>query len=159
MTKKRNAIILVILCAGILFSQEKIKIYFDGAEWEKFGKAEGGWGQILKASYLNGFGEGRMEGVLYAISVLEKSNIGKTTLDILIKNILFGGDYTGPGVPYGQIIEGIDAIYSDYANKKIPVYKIAALASRKARGEISEGDIEKQLMELRRQYYSTIDKK
>jgi hypothetical protein len=159
MTKKYLSLFFVLLGLGILFSQEKPKDYWDGFDWETLNSSED---TSMKLGYIIGFIQGHKHGgdKIWATLVLEfvkergndpKSEYFEQKKKIIseIQVMLLLDDFMR-GVTMGQIKDGIDEFYRDYANKLIPVFHLADLACQKARGKISQDDIEKKLIELRK---------
>lgn len=60
--------------------------------------------------------------------------------------------YDIAGVRFGQLVDGTDEVYRDYANKHIPIYEILPLVAQRARGEIDNKKMESRLQSLRKKY-------
>ena len=112
MIKKYFSLFLVVLCAGILFSQNK-KIFDDGFNWEEMGT--GLDGIVMKMGYIKGLAEGEKSGGFKALkgffkSFPEEKDIGKKLTEIVVAIA-----NSGQRVTVGQIREAVDEYYRDYA--------------------------------------------
>ena len=165
MRRNHSLILVLFFCGlGILLSQEKVDEYldfWDGYDWEEFSR-DPERGPFMKVGYITGFVQGRKNGMWYlygklilpdgeeALSMSAHVQENKKILAHML-NLILADDLLA-GVSYGQIIEGIDYFYKDYANKKIPVFHLAQLTCKRVKGQISQPDIEKELIKLRQTF-------
>lgn len=140
------ALLVFIITAG-LFCQEK-PIYRNGNDWEKFGKAD----SMMKIAYLMGLEEGRV-----AAYNLTSGFLGLLDKEKSIDNVIKFFDFSRKnfyevdisGAAYGQIADGVDELFKDYANRHIPIFAVATLVAKRITGKIREEDIGPYIQQLR----------
>lgn len=120
--------------------------------WEK-------WSKEAKFGYIAGFLHGEIIGALSFNSVIEESKLfDKNKIQkVWKKNADDSTFFKSMKVTFGQMIDGIDGFYRDYANKDIPVYKLLPLVCKRVKGEISQESIEKELQKLRAELHEKKD--
>jgi len=149
MNKKLLVILAALLVANVhLVSQDK-RIYGNGYDWEKLD-------QNAKWFVVYGLYKSILaDNTLYYNQVYNQAPVVKYQGQ---KVYYFWSYKLTPqqafNVEAGQasyftLMEGIDGLYKDYANKNIPIFAIGKLASKKIAGKIKTEDIEKELQRLR----------
>ena len=140
------ALLVFIITAG-LFCQEK-PTYLNGNDWEKFGKTD----SRMKIGYLMGLAEGGathtnlIAGYFYFLDK-EKGVDNYFKLSAYSEKNLYEVDISGAA--YGQIADGVDEFFKDYANRHIPIFAVATLVAKRITGKIREEDIGPYIQQLR----------
>jgi len=132
------------------FTQKKLEEY-NGYWWE-------GMNTVEKFRFL--------EGYTYCFACVEIAILAKPAVDVLTKkekrvktkeefDVLFYlyDSFNFSNVSYGEFIDGIDNIYKDYANKRIPVMQIIILVAARVKGKINNEELELRLVGLRKGYH------
>jgi|Deesub1362B_J571_1020462.scaffolds.fasta_scaffold05548_3 hypothetical protein len=138
---------LLLLIFGIGFSQGKEVAFkdYNGYEWDKFTLG-------MKLGFVVGFfiGIQTCENQISFLYSIEKDEKLKKGLGMTYTTIRLSYDIAG--VRFGQLVDGTDEVYRDYANKHIPIYEILPLVAQRARGEIDNKKMESRLQSLRKKY-------
>jgi len=161
---KRKNITLSLLLIFLIFvlelsSEIEEKAYYDGYDWEK-------WSFEIRFGYIIGIGEGIGNSlaiyksvknlVLEKLELIEKLGGDKPIIDLARDNIKIYDKYVNPmditNIKYIQIIDGINSIYKDYANKNISIIDILPLVLKRIKGEITKEELEKELKQIRSVY-------
>ena len=144
MKKQCRFIVVVFIISTGLFGQEKSEQgkYCDGWEWEKYSLA-------MKVGYLWGVADGCGATVNLFTRYIAKHSLTKGFLEFIefTKTDYYRIDIGGPTC--AQVVEGIDELYKDYANKHIPIFAIGTLVVDRISGRIQQEEIESYLRELR----------
>jgi hypothetical protein len=152
MRKLTSAILLfgLIFVSESTLAQQK-KAFWDGYEWERITGQEG---EFIRLGYLIGLGDGQKStNYLLAGSLADKYSMTFIKMLELNESFLKSNDcYIPCMASYGQLIEGINEIYKDYANKHIPVFALVSLVCKRTAGEIDLLGIEKELERLRAKF-------
>ena len=143
---------LVFICnVGLLTAQEKNPLdEYEGKFWSEMDA-------LGKVIFLQGFLAGiracHTEIKIYKevhegpeVNDKEKAEVMEYVLDY-IKSI-----FNCFGLSYGQLNDGLDALYKDEANKVIPIYRVITAVAEKIRGEIDEASYNAYVAELRDEY-------
>jgi len=144
--KKRFSMVLItlIVLSPSLHGQENYH-FMDGYDWQKFGNAEDA--MIIKAFFLKGIAEGSMGTYMNIFETMKYDDTRYRELLNLMKSGIWHIDVSG--TTYSRLAEAVEDVYKDYANKRIPVFLIASLASRRLSGQISDQDYFNRLEKLR----------
>lgn len=93
--------VLMLLVVHVFFGQSD----FSGTDWLR-------WPQNAKLAYVAGWIDGRQAGVWEAVDAIEPDLVGVWTEDPRLSALNYS-------ITAAQIIEGLDAFYSDYRNQRI----------------------------------------
>lgn len=112
--------------------------------WEK-------WPEGIKAGYVTGFVHGELIGGKKAFDIISESKLfdENKIQPLWVKNADDGLLFKCTKVSCGQMKEGIDEFYRDYANRDIPVFMLLPFVCKRVKGEINQDSIEKELQKLR----------
>jgi len=149
MNKKLLVIIAALLVANVhLVSQDK-RIYGNGYDWEKLD-------QTAKWFVVYGLYKSILaDNTLYYNQVYNQAPVvryqGQKVYYLWSKKLTPQQAFNVEvgQVSYFRLMEGIDELYKDYANKNIPVFAVATLAAKRITGKIKTEDVEKELQRLR----------
>ena len=138
-------IIFVAVDMG-LYGQARQPVLLDGNKWIEMGKIDNA--AFLKLMYLKGLYDG-LGGVAHYLTersprIFAKQEDLSKVLAVLGEDFNLGGSSS-----LAQIVDGIEEIYKDYANKMIPVFAIASLVNKRILGRISDQDFDGELVHLR----------
>lgn len=130
-------------------SQEDIDVtwphYINAYVWEK-------WTNDVKFGYVVALLHGYLLGNREVIQIIQDDKLLKEEkISQILSKTKGSVTYCCMMVRYGQMIEGIDEFYKDYANKDIPVFMLMPLACKRVKGEISQEAIENELQKLRQE--------
>jgi len=147
----KNAIFLILFflfCISLIALQtlEK-KLWVDGYKWEEVDD------QLWRLGYLEGLGHGNILTMSELVTYVRES--GLLTEDQIQTMVSSYGDRSDiylVGATYGQVMDGVNELYKDYANKKIPVHCLATIVCKRVRGELDIEDMERELQRLRKRY-------
>lgn len=152
--RKILVLISVFICSLTAFSQTmKPTGDRDGYYWEERSELE-------KLLFLDGFiyGIDKASGIVLSGGVLDiaKGQLRGEEIErlgqIAAKAYSWINEfYDCHNIPYGEIMNGIDNIYKDFANKRIWLHFIIKLVTDKIKGKIDEKGVEKRLVLLRQQ--------
>lgn len=144
--------ILVFVCSvSLLTAQEKDPLdEYEGKFWT-------GLEGLSKVNFLEGFLAGIRAcytEIKYYKEVLEDpaegdKNKAEVTGEVLdyIKSV-----FNCFGLSYGQLMDGLDALYKEEANKVIPINRVITAVAEKIKGEIDEASYNAYIAELREEY-------
>ena len=149
MNKKLLVILAALLVANVhLVSQDK-RIYGNAYDWEKLD-------QTAKWFVVYGLYKSILaDNTLYYNQVYNQAPVvryqGQKVYYLWSKKLTPQQAFNVEvgQVSYFRLMEGIDELYKDYANKNIPIFAIGKLASKRITGKIKTEDIEKELQRLR----------
>lgn len=112
--------------------------------WEK-------WQKDTQLGYIFGLLHGEFVGMTSFFDVIKESKLfDESQMQPLWEKSVDNGIFLiSLKVAYGQMLEGIDGFYKDYANRNIPVYMLLPIVCKRVKGEISQESIEKELQKLR----------
>jgi hypothetical protein len=150
MKKSTFVIMILFITWNTSWGVQDENLFIDGHNWEQMGDAATRW--IAKVCYLKGLAEGSGAKLIAVYDGFSKEYKGDyaraiSKVDSLISNNRYDCDLSNTTLD--QVMEGIDEIYKDYANKHIPVFAIATLVTQRITGKIKEEDIPQKLEELR----------
>jgi len=149
MKKKAFVIIAVLLVANVYLVCQDKRIYGNGYDWEKLD-------QNAKWFVVYGLYKSILaDNTLYYYQPYDQAPVvkiqGKKVYYFWSKKLTpqqaFNVEVSQ--VSYFRLMEGIDELYKDYANKNIPVFAVATLATKRIAGKIKTEDVEKELQRLR----------
>jgi hypothetical protein len=143
---------LVFVCSvGLLTAEEKDPLdEYEGKFWS-------GLEALDKVCFLQGFLAGIRAchtEIKYYKEVLEDPEEGDKDKAEVIGEVL---DYIKSvfncfGLSYGQLSDGLDALYKDEANKVIPINRVITAVAEKIKGEIDDASYNAYIVELRDEY-------
>jgi hypothetical protein len=112
--------------------------------WEK-------WPSEMRLGYIVGLLHGEDVGMMSFFNVIKESKIfDENKMQPLWEKSLNNGIFfMSLKVTYGQMVEGINGFYKDYANRNIPVYMLLPIVCKRVKGEINQESIEEDLRKLR----------
>ena len=151
-----SVLILIFICSLSKFSQTmKPTGGHDGYYWEERNELE-------KLLFLDGFiyGVDKVREFVLTGWVIDIANgqlrggeeEKKRLAQVAAKAYSWIGEYYDcHNIPYGQIVNGIDDIYKDYANKRVELHLVIKLVTDKIKGRIDEKGMEQRLVSLRQQ--------
>lgn len=145
--KKYLTIIVVLGVSSLLFAPQTNRQDYtmgepNGYEWNSM---TFGWKLGFLEGLKIGSTSGRNETLLLLKDIIKISWEDNLRFFELLKD----GELGFHTVTLEQLIEGIDELYKDYANKRIPITRIAVLVYNRIRGSILLDDLEKELRILR----------
>jgi hypothetical protein len=143
---------LVFVCSvGLLTAEEKDPLdEYEGKFWSELEALD-------KVCFLQGFLAGIRAchtEIKYYKEVLEDPEEGDKDKAEVIGEVL---DYIKSvfncfGLSYGQLSDGLDALYKDEANKVIPINRVITAVAEKIKGEIDDASYNAYIVELRDEY-------
>lgn len=101
------------------------KPWYNGYDWEE-------WNKEIKVGYIIGLGEGiefSAAGINYAKQHFFKSD--KVNIEIYEK---YFSSHRLAGIDIAQLMDRIDIVYSDQANKNIPIIDVTTLTAKRIKG-------------------------
>lgn len=120
--------------------------WLDGDDWEMMDVA-------MKLGYVQGLQHASMQSVYECVAYLRKNRIlDEIGIDKMIKSVNDTTLIYPVGATFGQMIEGVDELYKDYANKKIASYALMSVVCKRASGELDNAGFERHLVNLRTFY-------
>ena len=148
MKKKVFVIIAALLVANVYLVCQDKRIYGNGYDWEKLD-------QNAKWFVVYGLNRIILANTLYYYEPYDQAPVvryqGQKVYYFWSKKLTpqqaFNVEVSH--VSYFRLMEGIDELYKDYANKNIPIFAIATLAAKKITGKIKTEDVEKELQRLK----------
>jgi len=141
-----SILMVALICSGLI-GQNGGSSALNGFNWIELGNKD--MNKALKGAYLRGVFEGANANLemLMDAGLLEIND--EETNEKISKMDLSPYYVDLSASPLGQIVDGIDELYKDYANRHIPVFAIANLVNRRIRGKVSDLDFPKDLEKLR----------
>ncbi len=144
-------ILVFIFSVGLLKAQEKDPLdEYEGKFWtemDALGKV------IFLQGFLAGIRACHTEIKIYKeaheapeVDDKEKAEVMEYVLDY-IKSV-----FNCFGLSYGQLTDGLDALYKEEANKVIPINRVITAVAEKIKGEIDEASYNAYVAELREEY-------
>jgi len=139
-------LMVALICSGLI-GQNGGSSALNGFNWIELGNKDMNKG--LKGAYLRGVFEGANANLkmLMDAGLIETND--EETNEKISKMDLSPYYVDLSASPLGQIVDGVDELYRDYANRHIPVFAIANLVNRRIRGKVSDLDFPKDLEKLR----------
>jgi hypothetical protein len=116
--------------------------YLNGSDWQSSGNETFASGMKL------GLLQGILEGTKVSETILFRIFPKEEALKIL-QTFRSAPEFDLTGTPYSQLVDGVDELYSDPTNRRIPIFLIATLANRKIKGMLNDQGVEETLQKLR----------
>ena len=140
---KTIVLILIVLISGTaLFAQSRSAAYLNGSDWQSSGNETFASG--MKLGLLMGILEGTKVSETILFRILPNETASK-----IVNTLRSSPEFDLVGTPYAQILDGVDELYQDPANRRIPLFLIATLANRKIKGLADDQSIAETLQKLR----------
>jgi hypothetical protein len=137
MYKRSSFLLIFLIASGMgLYAQKEGKSFLDGSSWISLSAGE-------KVLLLKGANEGC---VSFYMSIGLTCSDAKRIFDRIEKSPYY---IDVSGAPFGQISEGIDELYKDYANKHVPALALGTLVAKRIRGKLNEQEFSNGLQNLR----------